>query len=302
MQVGHIARVLAVALVMGGIAVPASAQTGLMPGPEPLRTATPIVPMAHTGGVGFVAPSNLIGIEPALARTLPNAPPYAALSGQQKFHIFLRQAYSPFTFVTTAFDAGLAQLSDDWPAYGQGMEGYGKRYGAMLANHEAASFFQRFLLPAVFHQDPRYFRRGSQEPFLPRVGYSASRVFITRADNGHATFNTSLVLGLLLVASVTNSYYPRPQRGLEETMSRFGGGLISNAQDNLLREFWPDFTRLFHRHEPEELKIIEKLAKQVPFSGKLGSRPDSTVVQPTAPADSLNSGQFSGAPGSLGRK
>lgn len=297
MRVRNIARVLALAVMMGGIAAPGAAQSGF------IGATGVIAPVAHTEGATLVpAPSHLTGVEPTLAGSLPNAPSYTALSSRQKFHIFLGQAYSPYTFVTTAFDASLAQLSDDWPAYGQGMEGYGKRYGAMLANHEAASFFQSFLLPTVFHQDPRYFRQGSGEHLLPRVGYSASRVFVTRADDGHATFNTSLVLGLLLVASLTNSYYPRSQRGFEETMSRFGGGLISSAQNNLLREFWPDFTRLFHKHEPEELKMLEHLAKKVPLSSKLRSSSDETIVQRTPPPESINSGRLSGSADFLGKK
>jgi hypothetical protein len=250
---------------------------------QSLQAAT--TPVARTGGAEFtMPPSKAKDKNLSAVRTLPNAPSYTPLSGSQKFHIFLRQTYSPYVFATTAFDAGLAQMSDDWPAYGQGMKGYGKRYGALLANHAAASFFESFLLPTAFHQDPRYFRRGPEGGFLPRLGYSASRVFITRTDDGHSTFNSSLVLGMLLVASLTNSYYPRAQRGLEETMSRFGGGLIFSAQNNLLREFWPDLSHIFHKHEPEELRQFEKLAKKVPLARKLGSDQDGRVVQPARPA------------------
>src|SRR5690348_5679467 len=131
MKLRDIARVLAVAVMMWRIAVPAAAQSGSMPDPEPPAVISVIAPVAHAERGDLVpASTHLAGVEPALAQTLPNAPSCTTLDGKQKFQIFLRQAYSPFTFVTTAFDAGLAQLSDDWPAYGQGMEGYGKRYGA----------------------------------------------------------------------------------------------------------------------------------------------------------------------------
>lgn len=276
MGIGGSARCwLAVAMLIVGTAVQAQAQS--------LQSATS--PVARTGGAELAMPiPKAKDKDPSAVRTLPNAPSYTPLSGSQKFHIFLQQTHSPYVFATTAFDAGLAQLSDDWPAYGQGMEGYGKRYGALLANHAAASFFESFLLPTAFHQDPRYFLRGPEERFLPRLGYSASRVFITRTDDGHSTFNTSLVLGMLLVASLTNSYYPRPQRGFEETMSRFGGGLIFSAQNNLLREFWPDLSRIFHKHEPQELREVEKLAKKVPLAGKFTSNQDSRAVQPARSA------------------
>ena len=208
-------------------------------------------------------------------------PAYTPLSAHQKFHIFLQQTYSAYTFANTAFDAGWAQMTDDWPAYGQGTEGYGKRYGALLANHEAGSFFENFLFPTLLRQDPRYFRMGSGDGMVRRVSYAVSRVGITRADDGHNTFNSSLLLGLLFVDGLTNAYYPRPQRGFDDTMSRFGGGLISSAETNLLREFWPDMVRVFHKHEPEKLKKLEELEKKMPLSDKLSPPTDSTVSPPS---------------------
>ena len=293
MEIGNKARCwLAAAVLVVGTAVYAQTQslrTPVLALPEGSNATRPVAPT--DGAELAIPPSRVKDTDPSFVRPLPDAPSYTPLSGSQKFQIFLLKTYSPYTFATTAFDASLAQLSDDWPADGQGMEGYGKRYGALLANHAAASFFETFLLPTAFHQDPRYFRRGSEERFLPRLGYSVSRVFITRTDGGHSTFNSSLVLGMLLVASRTNSYYPRPQRGFEETMGRFGGGLIFSAQNNLLREFWPDFTRLFHRHEPLEMQTLERLVKKVPLAGKFATNDDGRVVPPASSAHSSASSE-----------
>ena len=214
----------------------------------------------------------------------PVGPPaYTPLTSHQKFHIFVQQTYSIYTVANTAFDAGWAQMTDDWPAYGQGMEGYGKRYGALLANHEAGTFFENFLFPTLLRQDPRYFRKGEGHSLFARVPYAASRVLITQSDSGHSTFNSSLLLGLLFVDGVTNAYYPRPERGLGNTMNRFGGSVLSSAETNLLREFMPDMMRIFHRHEPEKLKKLEELEKKVPLADKL-TPPNDGTVQPAAPS------------------
>lgn len=189
--------------------------------------------------------------------------PYTPLTPHQKFIIFLRTTYSPYTFLGATFDAGFAQMSDDWPAYGQGMEGFGKRYGALLADREAGSFFGSFLLPTVMHQDPRYFRLGSQDSIFKRIAYAVSRVGITRDDSGLATFNSSLVASTLLVKGLTNAYYPEPDRGFSDTMGRFGGSLLGTAQTNLLREFLPDMKRIFRKHEPDS---IRKLEQKMPMS------------------------------------
>ena len=225
----------------------------------------------------------------------PVGPPaYTPLTSHQKFHIFVQQTYSIYTVANTAFDAGWAQMTDDWPAYGQGMEGYGKRYGALLANHEAGTFFENFLFPTLLHQDPRYFRQGDGHSLFARVPYAASRVLITQSDSGHSTFNASLLLGLLFVDGVTNAYYPRPERGLGNTMTRFGGSVLSSAETNLLREFMPDMMRIFHRHEPEKLKKLEELEKKVPLAQKL-TRPNDGTVLPAAGPSSVSAPPAGGA-------
>src|SRR6185437_449066 len=266
-------RAWIVAVIVAGMGLSAAAQSNTQG-----ESLPPAPPQGSTSPV-FSAASEK---EAPVAMEPVETSYYTPLSSQQKFHIFVQQTYSFYTFANTAFDAGWAQMTDDWPAYGQGMEGYGKRYGALLANHEAGSFFENFLFPAVLRQDPRYFRMGNGHSLFARVPYAASRVLVTRSDSGRHTFNSSLLLGLLFVDSLTNAYYPRPQRGFGETMSRFGGGVLSSAETNLLREFMPDMMRIFHRHEPEKLKKLEQLEKKMPLAGRLSPPKDGTVQTPGA--------------------
>jgi hypothetical protein len=265
-------RAWVVALVVAGMSLSAAAQSetradkGLPPAPAP----------GSTKPLTSASPEN----DPPVVVEPVNTFAYTPLTSRQKFQIFVQQTYSFYTVANTAFDAGWAQMTDDWPAYGQGMDGYGKRYGALLANHEAGSFFENFLFPSLLHQDPRYFRMGEGHRLFARIPYAASRVLVTPADSGHHTFNGSLLLGLLFVDSLTNVYYPRPQRGFGDTMSRFGGGVLSSAETNLLREFMPDMMRVFHKHEPEKLKKLEQLEKKVPLAQKLTRPNDGTVQSP----------------------
>jgi hypothetical protein len=99
----------------------------------------------------------------------PHAPrassDYVPLSARCKFHLFLKQTYSPFlkqtyspyTFASAGFQATLAQASGQWPHYGGGMQGWGKRFGATLADTESRRFIQGYALTTILHQDPRYF-------------------------------------------------------------------------------------------------------------------------------------------------
>lgn len=192
---------------------------------------------------------------------------YPPLSDRCKFRLFLKTTYSPYTFASAGFEATEAQATDQWPHYGGGMEGWGKRLGATLANTESRRFIQGFALSAILHEDPRYFP-SPKGGLFPRAWYSATRVAITRTDRGESTFNMSEFLGTLLTSALQNSYYPRQDRTLGDTMDRFSGALSSDVIGNLLREFTPDMKRLFHRHAPEKvLRIEEKLP--IPAEDKL---------------------------------
>jgi hypothetical protein len=82
---------------------------------------------------------------------------YVPLSSRQKFDIFLKRTYSPYTFASAAANATWAQMWGQWYQYGGGMQGWGKRFGATLADTEGRSFIQTFALSSLLHQDPRYF-------------------------------------------------------------------------------------------------------------------------------------------------
>src|SRR5579884_1289590 len=215
---------------------------------RPLDSATPCADNQNSG----------TGLPPELLKPCApsEAPPYVPLDRQGKFALFTERISSPTTFLSAAFDAGYSHVTGDWKAYGQGADGYGKRYGATLADTEARSFFQSFLMPALFHQDPRYFA-SRKSGVLSRVIYAVSRVVVTKSDSGKDTFNSSLLAGTVLSKTLTNLYYPRPERGFEPTASRIGGALLGDLQTNLLLEFGPDIERFFRKHEPNKLKRLQ---------------------------------------------
>jgi len=182
---------------------------------------------------------------------------YAPLSPECKFELFLRQTYSPYAFAAAGFEATWAQMWAQGPEYGGGMQGWGKRFGATLADTESRRFVQGFLLSTLLHQAPRYFP-SDRKRLLGRAWYAATRVLITRGDSGRSEFNYSELFGTLAVSSLQNAYYPAPSRTFGGTMSRFTEALGSDATSYLLNEFTPDLKRLFRKHAPQKIKKIEE--------------------------------------------
>jgi hypothetical protein len=147
------------------------------------------------------------------------------------------------------------------------MQGWGKRFGATLANTESRRFIQAYALSTILHQDPRYFP-SPKKKLVQRAWYSATRVVITKNDRGESAFNTSEFLGTLLTSAVQDSYYPKQDRTFGDTMDRFSGALSSDVIGDLLREFTPGMKRLFRKHVPKKiLRIEEKLP--IPADDKL---------------------------------
>ena len=136
----------------------------------------------------------------------------------------------------------LAQANNDFPGYGQGAAGYGKRFGAILADEVSGGFFGTFLFPSILHQDPRYYRLGSG-PFKKRLGHALIRPVLTHNDVGGRSFNWSGILGNITASSLANAYYPEGSRGVDDTFSRAAWSLPFSMIDELFNEFGPDLQK-----------------------------------------------------------
>lgn len=186
-------------------------------------------------------------------RQLPDAPSYVPLTSKQKFELFLTHSYSADMFVGTTFDALTAQATGAYPEYGGGMAGYGHRYAAALVTAEASSLFGRWLFPTMLHQDPRYFRSGRGN-VGNRMAYAASRVILTRSDDGRTVINSSLILSLLFTSALANGYIPYRDESVAGTIENSLNGLGARAQTNLLNEFWPDIKAMLVKREPKRMR------------------------------------------------
>ena len=159
------------------------------------------------------------------------------LSGFQKFELAVDQSIAPSAWLGAAFTAGIEQADNSWPGFGQGGEGYAKRFGATMAVNASTDMFGTFLLPAIAHHDPRYFV--SNGGFGRKIGHAIRRVLLTRTDSGGETANWSGLLGILGAEGLANTYLPDAEQTTSKTFQRFGIHVGVTAGGNLAREFWP---------------------------------------------------------------
>ncbi len=188
--------------------------------------------------------ARLFGILPGygIAAAGANPPP---LTAGQKFKL-ASQYLNPYTFVFVTVEAGVNQARNHPEGYGQGAEGFGKRYGAGLADGLTDGIFVTGVYPSLFHQDPRYYRLGDGG-FSRRVGYAITRLLVTRQDSGRKAFNISQMLGGFSSAALAVTYYPKDERDFSDVAERAGVQFAFDAGFNVLKEFYPEIGRKFRR-------------------------------------------------------
>lgn len=214
--------------------------------------------LGDAGNSGSNAPSQLQpdqGTKDRLFFAMPNflslensahVPP---MTVKQKFQVSVRSSFDWFQYPWYGALAGISQARNSEPGYGQGAEGYAKRYGSQFADGTIENFMVNAVVPSLLHTDPRYYQLGKGS-VLKRTGYALSRLLITRTDSGHNTFNTAEIGGSLAAAAIsTYSYHPQADRTFSNTTTVWAAQVGYDAIRIVLNEFWPDLRRKFHKKD-----------------------------------------------------
>lgn len=182
-------------------------------------------------------------------RTTENSRPFQKLTGKQKMTIAFKDSFDLPVYPTAGLFAALYQLENQNPSFGQGMQGYAKRFGTAYGDQMIGNMMTEGIVPALGHQDPRYFRlsEGSKKH---RAAYALSRVFVARMDSGHNSFNFSEWGGNAAATAISNAYYP-DTRNWNDNLQKLFIAVGTDAFSNVLKEFWPDVkNKLFSKKHP----------------------------------------------------
>ena len=164
----------------------------------------------------------------------PDATP---LNVKQKFELTWKNFVDPAALVITGMIAGASQSQNRYPGFGQGAQGYAKRYGATYLNYVTSSVLERVVMPTIFKQDPRYFYKGTGST-RSRALYAISRAVICKGDNQREQFCYSSISSHFASSALTNYYYPAVDRNnAGVTVENAAIGIGAKAIGNLVQEF-----------------------------------------------------------------
>jgi hypothetical protein len=161
------------------------------------------------------------------------------LDARGKFALATQDSVDYSSFVWTGLLAGQSMALRSYPELHNGLAGYSRYYWRAFADQASGSFLTEAIVPAMTHEDPRYYTLGHGGLFR-RAGYALSRVVLTKTDFGCTSFNYSEIVGNGMEAGLSNFYYPPEERSLRNTAVNWASQLEAASLNNIIREFWPD--------------------------------------------------------------
>ena len=176
-------------------------------------------------------------------RTADGSAPFVPITAKRKFYIASKDSFDYPVYMAAAAFAGLYQLENQNPSFGQGVKGYAKRLASSYGDQAIGNLMTEAIFPSLLHEDPRYFRIGaSGGTTWHRVGYALTRVLVVRTDKGKWDFNYSEWLGNAATVAISNLYYP-DTRNVADNVQKLGIQVGTDAFSQVLKEFWPDIKR-----------------------------------------------------------
>ncbi len=196
-------------------------------------------------------PKRIFFIIPNFMTTNDQPENQGPLTTGEKYNIAWHQFFDVSAHFGNLLQAAISQGANSIPHYGQGWGAFGERFAAQEGDQFTGSMLIYGVLPQVFHQDPRYFRKGKGSAWS-RIGYAASRVLIARSDTGNSMFNVSQIFGQLGQAGISLSYYPHEDRNVTGLFSGWAINQFYNIGWNQLKEFTPDLGAYISRHSKKK--------------------------------------------------
>lgn len=179
-------------------------------------------------------------------RTVDESTVTGSLTTGQKFRIASRDSFDFRLVVFSAGLAGIGQWSNQNPTFGQGVRGFTRRLATNVSDQAIGNIMAEGLFPAVLHEDPRYYRRGTGSVWS-RTGYAITRIFVTHTDSGKLRFNYSEWSGNAATTAISNVYYS-DGRTVGANVGKLVEQVSLDALGQVLKEFWPDIKRKFFEH------------------------------------------------------
>ena len=221
--------------------VPDQAKNHIATANDPVVATLPDAPMPQAQDQSPPSPAGSethLNQFPILSPGLTRAP----LTIQDKFHIYVHKSFGPPAVILPVLGAGLGMLNppskypEEWK---DGAGAFGRNYGYRLADRTSRNTAQ-FLTGALLHEDPRYLRSTSSNPFTRTVHALVFTVF-DKTDSGRTTFAASNFAAAAAGGFVGMGILPNGYNDITHAEQHMASEFLQIGIGNVLTEFEPQW-------------------------------------------------------------
>lgn len=181
------------------------------------------------------------------------------LTSKQKGILAVRAVTDPFNLLTIATFSAISVAADSHSVYGPGFAGWGRSAGYSFAEDTQGDFTGIYVLPSVFHEDPRYHRM-PKASVKRRIEHALIHTIVSQHDDGSMMLNYATLLNTPLSAEISNLYVPDIGTNAPDTAKRVLVGYATDPIGPLVAEFLPDFAKRVHIHIVFTQQILNRIA------------------------------------------
>lgn len=206
---------------------------GQQPASSP--SAEPARPQGET--VGTKANSSAVADDSDVAK--PDPDPfnlYEFPTHRERFDRYVKDTVGPLRLARSVVHAGMDQWRDTPEEWGQGMEGYGKRFASSMGRN-AIQQTVTYGLDEAFRLDSG-FQRSGREGFGARVKHAFLETITSRTKSGNRVISAPRLAGVYTGAIVAaETWYPE-RYSYKDGLRMGTSSLLTSFGINLVREFF----------------------------------------------------------------
>jgi hypothetical protein len=168
---------------------------------------------------------------------------FVPLTPKKRAKVYALGLLSPFHLFMVASTAGTAQFQNVPHEWGQGVEGYSRRFGNYMAIDTIGATLQMGG-EDLLHEDCRYYGSG-EDGFGRRVKYAVASIALCRSADGARHFSFTQIGSWAGAAFISRLWQPPSNTSAGDGAVSFGISAAINTGINVIKEFLPDLTQHF---------------------------------------------------------
>ena len=167
--------------------------------------------------------------------TQTTTPDYVFPTAEERFNRYVKDTVGPWRLLRTGAAAGIQQWQDSPEEWGQGMEGYGKRFASNFGRNVIQQSVTYGLDSAL--QLDTGFQRSKREGFVPRLKDALLQNVTSRTRSGKRVISVPRFAGIYTGSIVaTETWYP-DRYSYKDGLRNGTGTFLTGCGINVVREF-----------------------------------------------------------------